>query len=66
MEVSRRLMKKSGKVRVTLDLAPGERYVVLKDERFYKLGYPIEDVVPAHVIADATSVSWCPVSQKWD
>lgn len=66
MEVSRRPMKKSGKVRVTLDLAPDEVYLVLKADRYYSLGYPIEDVVPTHVIADSKLVSWDPVSQKWD
>lgn len=54
-----------GKLRVTVDLDIGEKLLSVHEDRYYSLGHPIEDVVPAHVVADSVPVSWCPVEQKW-
>lgn len=54
-----------GSRRITLELAPGEQYAVLKPDEFYQLGHPIDDVVQSHILAGARRVTWCPVGQEW-
>lgn len=54
-----------GKKRVTVELEAGERLISIKNGRHYKLGYPVEDIVPDYVVAETREVSWCSVSQKW-
>lgn len=54
-----------GKVRVTVDLEPGERLVAIKEDAFYRLAHPMDDVLHGHIIADAARVSWCSVGQEW-
>lgn len=51
--------------RVTVELARDEQLIALKQDAFYKLGQPLEDIVGGHHIAAATQVSWCAVSQGW-
>ena len=55
-----------GKRRVTVDLDEGEQLVPIKPNRHYRLGYPIDDVVPSHVMQDITMVFWDCVGQKWE
>ena len=58
---------KDGRVHVLIELGPTEAMPVApaKDDAHYRLGHPIEDVVPGHVINDARRVYWCPVGQDW-
>lgn len=58
-------VQKDGKRRATYLLNPGDEVLVLLADRHYRLGDPIDDVVPTHVIANAVEVAWCPVEQKW-
>jgi hypothetical protein len=58
-------MKKSGKRRITVELDKDEKLIVVKADTFYKLGYPVEDVVPSHVLEDAQQVTWCCIGQEW-
>lgn len=51
--------------RVVVELEPGERLIAVRDDGFYTLGQPLEDVVPGHVIGEALVSHWCPVEQKW-
>ena len=55
----------NGMRRLTIELAPDEQLISIKPNSHYKLGHPVEDVVPAHVLADVRTVAWCPVEQKW-
>ena len=57
--------KVRGKERVTLELEPGEKLLAIKDGTYYRLGHPLDDVVPSHVVADPAPVNWCPLEQKW-
>jgi len=56
---------KSGKLRVTVDVDPGEKLFAIREDCFYKLGYPFQEVVQSHIIEDAQQVTWCPLGQKW-
>lgn len=54
-----------GRRRVVLELAAGEALVAVRDGAHYQLGQPLDDVIPSHVLAAATPVTWCAVEQKW-
>lgn len=56
---------KNGKVRMVIDADSTEKLIALHDDRFYKLGYPVEEVVQSHIIEDAQQVTWCPLGQEW-
>ena len=36
-----------------------------KENRFYKLGGQLDDVVPGHVLLEARPTTWCHFEQKW-
>lgn len=63
--LSHRTMKKTGKRRITVELDEGEELIVVRPDAFYKLGYPVEEVVPSHVLQGTYQVTWCCVSQEW-
>ena len=52
--------------RVTVELAPGEQLLSIKDDAYYRLGGQVEDVVQSHVITEMYPVYWCSVTQKWE
>jgi hypothetical protein len=56
---------KSGKMRVTVDIDPGQKLVAIYEDAYYELGEPLDDVVQGHIIADADRVTWCPIGQGW-
>ena len=58
---------KDGRVHVLIELGPTEPMPVppVNDNAHYRLGHPVEDVVPGHVINDARRVYWCPIGQDW-
>lgn len=56
---------KNGKRRVVLEIDPNEKIIAVQPDAHYKLGYPLEDVVPSHVLAEAVQTSWCCLDQKW-
>lgn len=65
MEIIRSKAVKDGKREVTVRLDGDEEILPLRHGGYYKLGYPIEDIVEAHHILDAVPVSWDAVEQKW-
>ena len=65
MKIKRTTTNKQGREVVTVELAPGEKLLAVKDDYHYKLGYPVEDVVGGHIIADAQHVIWCSAGQEW-
>jgi hypothetical protein len=56
---------KNGKMRVTVELVPGEQIAAIDPNGFYELGYPLEDIVVGHHIIDAERVRWCVLEQGW-
>lgn len=51
--------------RVTVELRPHEQLIAIDDRLHYRLGDPLDDVVPGHMLTDAVPVMWCPVEQRW-
>lgn len=52
--------------RVTVDIQPGERLISVRDEAFYTLGEPMDEVVQGHILRNAQAVHWCPLGQRWE
>jgi hypothetical protein len=52
--------------RVTVELAPDEYLLGLKDGAYYQLGGQVDDIVAGHIIIDCHPVYWCSGSQKWE
>jgi hypothetical protein len=52
--------------RVTVELAPNEYLLGIKDGAYYQLGGQVDDIVAGHIIIDAHPVYWCSASQKWE
>jgi hypothetical protein len=57
--------KSGARRRVVVELEPGEKLLAVRDDGYYTLGQPMEDVVPGHVISEALETHWCPAEQKW-
>jgi len=51
--------------RVTVELDHDERLMSFKDDRFYRLGGQVNDVVQGHVITESDAVYWCSIDQRW-
>lgn len=52
--------------RITVELAPGETLLSVRDGQYYRLGGQVEDIVQSHVITEMTGVYWCSVTQRWE
>lgn len=51
--------------RVTVELQPGEKLMAVHDDSFYRLGYPLEDVMAGRIVSEARRVVWCSIEQRW-
>jgi hypothetical protein len=51
--------------RITVELAPKESLIVIKDGCYYRLGGQIDDIVQSHVITELEQVYWCSITQDW-
>jgi predicted ATPase len=65
MKTIKETTTKAGKRRITVELDHDEKIVAVREDCHYELGYPLEDIVQSHIIADAKSVTWCPLEQRW-
>lgn len=52
-------------IRTVIYLKPGESVLVVKEDSYYKLGYPVEDIMLGHTLKETTLVSWDELSQQW-
>lgn len=57
--------QRSGTTTTWVKLQPGERALIIRDDKHYRLGGQVEDVVAGHVLTEATEVAWCSVGQQW-
>lgn len=62
-KLSERILK--GKRVVTVELNAGEDLVAIVPGRFYQLGDPYGEVVPAERILDSQPVVWDDLGQQW-
>ena len=53
MKIERETLRTDGRRRVVVILEPDEKIRPVRINAYYKLGFPVEGVVPGHVIDDA-------------
>lgn len=65
MKIIRSQPGKGGKIRLTVELDADEELLATRSGAYYKLGYPVEDIVQSHVLQDSRQVTWCSIEQRW-
>ena len=55
---------RSGVIDTFVRLQPGERAIIVRDERYYRLGGQVDSVVAGHVL-NVAEVAWCSTAQEW-
>lgn len=65
MKILRERINKQGKREAVVVLDAGEHIQAIREDAFYKTGYPVEEVVGGHIILDSVQVTWCSASQEW-
>jgi hypothetical protein len=65
MKIKRERINKSGRREVTLELDDGEHIQAINPDKYYRTGYPQEDVVGGHILLDSQQVTWCSLGQEW-
>ena len=53
------------KRRVTVELDHGDQLMCFRDDRYFRLGGQVDDVVAGHVIIESDHVVWCSIEQRW-
>ena len=66
MKVLKSVPAKDSKLRLTVETDATENLLPVRDGAFYRLGYPLDDmVIAAHILEAARPVLWCSIEQKW-
>ena len=65
MKELKRKINRHGKHEVTVEIDSDEKLMSFKDDRYYRLGGQVEDVVQGHVITESDHVIWCSIEQRW-
>lgn len=65
MKVLVERVSKQGKHQVTVELGEGEHLMAFHEDRYYKLGGQVDEVMRGNVITESDQVTWCSVSQEW-
>ncbi len=65
MKTIREHINKQGKRVVTVEIDADEKLMSFKDDRFYRLGGQVDEVMAGHVITDSDHVVWCSIGQEW-
>ena len=65
MKHVRERINKQGKRVVTVELDDGERLMAINPGRYYRTGYPQEDVVGGYILIESQEVTWCSLGQEW-
>jgi hypothetical protein len=65
MKTIRERTNKQGKRVVTVEIDADEKLMSFKDERYYRLGGQVDEVMAGHVITDSDHVVWCSIGQEW-
>ena len=67
MNVLKVTKRRDGSTRVVVDLKPGESLpnMHFHDDRHYRLGHPVNEVMAGHILAEAVPVQWCSLEQEW-
>lgn len=65
MRVVREKHLVNGNTQVTYEFSPEETMLCVRQGEFYKLGYPVEDVISSHILSDIQLVVWDSLEQRW-
>jgi hypothetical protein len=66
MKVLKERINRHGRREVTVELHEGDKLMSFNENRYYRLGGQVEDVVQGHVITESDHVMWCSVAQRWE
>ena len=65
MKIIKEKMNRQGKREITVVLEDQDRLMCFRDDRYFRLGGQVGDVVAGHVITESEHVAWCSVMQEW-
>lgn len=65
MKTIRERINKQGKREVTVVLEDKDRLMCFREDRYFRLGGQVDDVVAGHVITESDHVVWCSIEQRW-
>lgn len=65
MKIVKEKINRQGKREVTVVLEEQDNLMCFRNDRFYRLGGQVEDIVAGHVIAESDAVYWCSITQNW-
>jgi hypothetical protein len=66
MIIKRSRVTAAGKRELVVELdSLDEKLIAVAEHRYYQLGGQVEDIMPGHVLLEASHVCWCPFEQKW-
>jgi hypothetical protein len=65
MKTIRERINKQGKRELTVVLEKEDHLMCFREDRFYRLGGQVDDVMAGHVITASDCVYWCSIEQRW-
>lgn len=65
MKILSERINKRGKREAVIELDSDEHIQAIREDAFYKTGFPQEEVVQGHVILGSVQVTWCSLGQEW-
>jgi hypothetical protein len=65
MKTIREKINKQGKREVTVVLEDKDYLMCFREDRFYRLGGQVEDIMQGHIIIDSACVYWDSIEQGW-
>jgi len=65
MKIKHEKQLKNGKRHVLVELDEGDKLMCFHDDRFYRIGGQVDEVMAGYVITESDQVVWCSIEQKW-
>ena len=65
MRIIKEKLNRLGKREVTVVLEEGDHLMCFRDDRYFRLGGQVDEVMAGHVITEAEHVVWCSIEQRW-
>ena len=65
MRIIKEKLNRSGKREVTVVLEEGDKLMCFRDDRYFRLGGQVDEVMAGHVITESEHVVWCSIEQRW-
>jgi hypothetical protein len=65
MKILRERINKQGKREVTVVLEDEDHLMCFREDRFYRLGGQVDDIMQGHVIIESECMYWCSIEQAW-